>query len=441
MEHQKTYNTIWLLLTDLHGKLRGKLVKTSDLEKVKTEMPGVFLNDKYDLPVQGFIRGDTSTHIIAIPKSPVIQMSYPMEFESQGAMGAGLPNLFAMCNAYTDIETTEKSLVCCRTLLQNAVDELAEAGYEVKCGFELEWLQTNKDGNAKYGALQSYSMEPMLDTEMHKFLQELIHLDYSFYLNVERSKLGPVKIETVHAESGISLLEAVLSPSDPLTVADSVQLYRMAIEKLSRKYGMYSMFRAQPFFSASSGCGAHVHISLKSLTTEKPTKEVLYNQFIAGMLYHMKSSSCLLLPFKNSFERINQTTHHWTSNSVSYGKDDRLAAIRLVHDDSDGDDARIELRIPGADVNPYLVLLYCIKAGTWGIQNNIAVDTLVREGEAYDHLPTSLADAVTIFLDKDGLTRKLYGSAFVDHYGTLKKHEGRPGMMITVDRKNFDPYM
>ena len=392
-------NKVWLLLTDLHGIVRGKLVPVSHrrLAELKTEFSGVFANDIFDRPIPELKQAEESVNITAVPYSEGI----PSPWDNS--------EVYFMCNAFLDDDECIPSVLCPRTLLSNAMKEAEKEGYRMKCGMELEWSLL-KEGEPVLGSLQTYSMLHYENSKFQEFLSELI----------DKTKSFPVTIEALHAESGKSIFEAALSPADALKVADSTQLFRMTIRRLANVHGMSATFMSK-LFADTAGCGAHIHMSLNNLDGSK-AKDVLFSSFLAGLLYHMDTSLVLLLPNANSYKRLN-TGEFWTTNHVSFGIDNRSNAIRLVHHLSTAGDARIELRIPGGDVNPYLALYYCLKAGMWGIKHQIKLDDIGKPGENIKRLSRTLREASMLFMEEKSPSRELYGDTFVDHYGHQRVHE------------------
>ena len=401
-------NKIWLFLTDLHGILRGKMLplpnrSLSKIEYLQTEFSGVFVNDIFDRPVPDLKQAEKQVNIVAIPSSEGV--SSPWD-ESE---------VYFMCNAFVDEECEVSSKLCPRTLLTNAIKDMEQLGYRVKCGIELEWTMLKNDGkevnNSQpiLGSLQSYSMLHYENSAIQAFLSQLI----------DKTKSFPVSIEALHAESGKSVFEAALSPSDPLKVTDSAQLFKMTIRRLAKEHNMSSTFMSKPF-PDSAGCGLHVHMSLTKLEGT-PAKEILFNSFLAGILHHMDTSMVLMLPNANSYRRV--AGEFWTTNHVSYGVDSRMEAIRLVHPDSNSGSARIELRVAGGDANPYLTLLYCLKAGMWGIENDIQLEKIGAPSQIIKPFPKTLREASILFMKANSPARHLYGDDFVDHYGQQRLHE------------------
>jgi glutamine synthetase len=174
-------------------------------------------------------------------------------------------------------------------------------------------------------------------------------------------------------------------------------------------------------FPDSAGCGMHIHLSLSTLEGTC-AKDLLFSFFLAGILYHMNHSLVMLLPHTNSYRRMG-SEEFWTSSAVSYGVDSRSDAVRMIYPDSPSDNARIELRVAGGDVNPYLALYYCLKAGMWGIKKKLDINKLGEPGKKIVSFPKTLREASLLFMKDDSPARELYGDPFVNHYGQQRLHE------------------
>ena len=381
MEKEK----VWLLLTDLHGLFRGKLIpldnkKISDL---KTEFAGIFVNDILDRAVEGCRENRNIVNITAIPKSKRILSPWD-ENES-----------YLICNAYEYLDKVKECNMCPRTLLKKAMVELFQFGLTVKCGMELEWTMNKiKDDNnnlimkEQSNEKTSYSMTHYSDEDIQSFFKELYDKTHNF----------PTNIEALHVENGVDMFEAALSPGTPLETADSVQLHKMTIKRAAKKIKMKATFSPKPFFD-QAGCGAHIHISLQK-SNGKSAKNILFDEFLAGIMTYTISSLVLLIPTDSGFRRVS-SNNFCTSNFLSFGNDTRHDSIRLVHFNGSENDARIEIRIPGGDVNPYLALYFCLQAGFAGIRKKLSLNNISKPGERFASFPKTLREATVLFIAKN----------------------------------------
>lgn len=400
----------WLFLTDLNGILRGKLIPyIKSKNELKTEFSGPFLNDIFDKQICYEKETEETVNMVVLPFSEKIVSCLDKTHE------------YFMCNAFLNCTTLlESSVLCSRTLLTNAVQDAFEKGFVIKCGMELEWSmikpKTKNKHNKKHtekiipavSHMSSYCVLYNQDKNVQNFINDL----------VEKTSHLKVNIETFHAESGKSMFEVALSPSDPLTVCDNVQIYRMEIKKMAKINNMMATF-CPKLYKDTAGCGAHVHISIDSITQETDfiKKQEIFDSFLAGLLHHLDSCLVLMLPFVSSYTRLNGK--FWTCKDVSYGIDSRLQAIRIVNYQKK--DQRIEIRVPGGDANPYLCLLYAVKAGMWGIENKIRL--VHKPDEKIRLLPNSLEKATKLFKSPDSSARFLFSDEFITHYASQRMHE------------------
>jgi glutamine synthetase len=135
--------------------------------------------------------------------------------------------------------------------------------------------------------------------------------------------------------------------------------------------------------------------------------------FVAGVLDGLPSIAAILLPTINSYKRLVE--NYWAPLTVSYGVEDRNSAIRLI---KGGPSTRIEVRVPGADVNPYLAFSAIIACGLNGIKNKMQPVTGAK-------LPRSLAESAALMMAEGSVARKVLGDGFIDHFGATRLNEVR----------------
>ncbi|KAG6893657.1 hypothetical protein C0995_016415 [Termitomyces sp. Mi166 len=143
-----------------------------------------------------------------------------------------------------------------------------------------------------------------------------------------------------------------------------------------------------------------------------------------------------LVPTINGYKRLVGGEAFWAPNAVTYGYDSRAASIRIISPPSVPPSAtRLEIRVPGADMNPYFALSAIFLLGLRGIEKKLAlpckpIALLTAEDRALGKvkmLPTSLEAATQRMIRPDSIARELgmFGNDFVDHYGGTREHEVR----------------
>jgi glutamine synthetase len=177
-------------------------------------------------------------------------------------------------------------------------------------------------------------------------------------------------------------------------------------------------------FNEREGSSCHIHLSLRGADgglvfwdadadDGKGARTALYDHFVAGVLATAADLTLLYAPNINSYKRF--AAGSFAPTAIAWGMDNRTCAVRLV---GHGAGARMENRLPGADVNPYLALAAMLAGGLHGIEQELPLeDELV--GNAYDsdkpEVPKTLAAARARFAGSE-LARAAFGDEVVAHY-------------------------
>src|ERR1700712_5025025 len=173
--------------------------------------------------------------------------------------------------------------------------------------------------------------------------------------------------------------------------------------------------------SAKGECNScHIHLSLRGTDgslvfwdDKKNARTPLYDHFIAGILATMREFTLLYAPNINSYKRFDEGS--FTPTAVFWGLDNRTCSIRLV---GHGNSARLENRLPGGDVNPYMAIAAMMAGGLYGVENELPLeDALVGNAYTSDKptVPTTLRAARDLFASSS-IARAAFGDDVVDHY-------------------------
>ncbi|HEY2636512.1 MAG TPA: glutamine synthetase, partial [Solirubrobacteraceae bacterium] len=197
--------------------------------------------------------------------------------------------------------------------------------------------------------------------------------------------------------------------ADAVTTADHHAIYKNGAKEIAAQEGMAISFIAK--FNEHEGNSCHIHLSLDGGLFARD--ESVFQRFLAGQLACLRELTMLYAPNVNSYKRFQPGS--FAPTAVAWGRDNRSCALRVV---GHGDALRIENRLPGADVNPYLALAAMIAAGLHGIDAGLELEP-VTEGSAYDadkpHVPIALREARELFAASD-VAREAFGQDVVDHY-------------------------
>jgi glutamine synthetase len=265
------------------------------------------------------------------------------------------------------------------------------------------------------GANQPYSIDTMNDFD------EFVNQVYS-YCEAQR-----INIDTISQEMGPAQFELNFLHGDALELADQVFLFKRTVREAAINHNMHATFLAKPMAN-EAGSALHIHQSIVdtqgnnifSDANGKPTD--LFNGFLGGLQKHMNEALLIFAPYVNSYRRLASP---WSSPvNLAWAIDNRTVGLRVP--DSPPEARRIENRLAGSDVNPYLVIAATLACGYLGMINGLQ-PTEATEGSAYgdDHsLHRHIYAAIDAMRESKGM-RSLLGDAFIDLYTALKEHEYR----------------
>jgi glutamine synthetase len=265
------------------------------------------------------------------------------------------------------------------------------------------------------GARQPYSIDSMNDFD--PFINDL-------YINCEAQD---IHIDTLSQEMGPAQFEINFLHGDAIHLADQVFLFKRTVREVAIQHKMHATFLAKPM-AEEPGSALHVHQSVvdkdgRNIFSDKNGKPTDYFYgFIGGLQKYMPEAMLIFAPYVNSYRRFMSP---WASPvNLAWAIDNRTVGLRVP--DSGPDDRRIENRIAGSDVNPYLVLAGTLACGYLGMLEGLRPDAAV-EGSAYSSdfaLHRHLYSALEEFQNSDAM-RSVLGKNFVDLYCRVKEDEYR----------------
>jgi len=233
-----------------------------------------------------------------------------------------------------------------------------------------------------------------------------------------------IPVENTKGEWGPGQEEVNVRYADALTMADRHVVMKNAIKEIADGQGKAVTFMAKwDYDLAGSSC--HVHSSLWDSAGKKPLffdpkadhgMSKLMRHYVAGQLAHAREITWFLAPFMNSYKRFQQLGTFAPTRAI-WSRDNRTAGFRLCGEDTKA--IRIECRIGGADLNPYLAFAALLAAGLAGIEQEMDLEPAF-EGDAYTgkrlrEIPPTLREA-TALMDKSKMLRAALGDDVIDHY-------------------------
>ena len=184
-----------------------------------------------------------------------------------------------------------------------------------------------------------------------------------------------VPLEGLHTETGPGTYEAAITYSEIIEAADRAVLFKTAVKEIAYRHGCMATFMAK-INENLPGCGGHVHQSLwdkngkKNLFyDEKDSMKMsgLMKNYIAGQLYCLPHILPMFAPVINSYKRLVEGA--WAPTTLTWGTDNRTVALRVLANNSKS--CRLETRVIGSDVNPYLAMAASLASGLYGIKNKL----------------------------------------------------------------------
>ncbi|TLS22327.1 uncharacterized protein PpBr36_09885 [Pyricularia pennisetigena] len=360
--------------------------------------------------------------------------------------------------SFHDPDTMEPICACPRGLLRTQLDKIKSEGYGAMAGAEYEFYQfrtpSSDPAASSAPSTAAYLREnpphslPALTEGMFGYsLTRPVHNQDYFYDIFDTCEKFNCNIEGWHTESGPGVFEAALEFGEISGMADRASLFKYAVKSVATKYGITPCFMAKPKQGLPGNSG-HMHISLvdnsgKNLfARETPDEDApwpdvaqlsdLGRHFLAGLLEGLPDVMPIVAPTINSYKRLVE--NFWAPVTVSWGLEHRAASIRLIAPPTSKPGAtRFEVRVPGADTNPSLVLAAILALGWRGVQKKLQIpcpplgkgEQVGGESDTGIRLAKSLREANERFMRKESVAREAFGDAFVDHYGGTREHEIR----------------
>ncbi|MBT4888033.1 MAG: glutamine synthetase [Rhodospirillales bacterium] len=238
-----------------------------------------------------------------------------------------------------------------------------------------------------------------------------------------------VPVENSKGEASAGQEEINVRYTDAVTMADRHSIIKNGCKEIAWAKGRSISFMAKWSYEAS-GNSSHVHQSLWSLEGEslfydsdqKYGMSELMQHYVAGLLSHASEITYFLAPYINSYKRFMEGT--FAPTKAIWSMDNRTAGYRVCGADTKA--IRIECRVGGADLNPYLAMAALLAAGIDGIEKKRELEAeFVGDaygGEGAREIPSTLR-AATDALDGSSMLRAAMGDDVIDHYVHAAKWE------------------
>ena len=398
---------------DLNGQLRGKRLPTDMADKVAAS--GIrFPLSVFNLDIWGediensplvFETGDADGKILPTERGalPLPWLAEPTTliplwgFNEDGSPFAGCP----------------------RQALKSIVDRFAAHGLTPVAANEMEFYLTDDSG-----PLTPIATEP---GGQIMSLRALDRLDPFFAELYDSCAAMGIAAEATTSESGSGQFEVTIQHSnDAMKAADDAWFFKLLVQGLARKHGMAGTFMAKPF-TEDAGNGMHTHVSLLDeggnnvFADGTKTGTPLLENAVAGCLTALQDLTLIFAPHANSYARMVPGAHAPTG--ICWGHDNRTVAVRIPGGDPKA--KRIEHRLAGGDVNPYLSLAAILGSMLMGIEETLTPPAPIT-GNAYDQpldqVHSDWGTAIDAFESSENVT-KIFNPKLISYLTATKRQE------------------
>ena len=329
---------------------------------------------------------------------------------------------FVLCDVYDEKDETPVAIAP-RNILKQQLAAAADMGYLALGSSELEYYifdesyesarQAHYQDLKTYGAyIEDYHIlqggrEEVLNATVRRHLQQ-----------------SGVPVEFSKGEWGPGQHELNIRYADLLTMADRHTIYKQCFKDVADQLGLAVTFMAK-YDASLAGSSCHMHVSLWDEAGERnlfageetfgPVQcSEVFRWFLGGWMAHARELMVFYAPTVNSYKRYQAGS--WAPTGLAWSYDNRTAGFRVV---GHGQSLRIESRIAGADVNPYLAYAAVLASGLDGVRHRIEPPPAF-EGDVYSaadlpHAPRTLREAIDEF-ERSEFARAAFGDEVVEHY-------------------------
>ncbi|MBK8294837.1 MAG: glutamine synthetase [Solirubrobacterales bacterium] len=402
-----TVDTVLLAIADMEGRLQGKRLTAShfldEVLEAGAEGCSYMLTVDVDMnTVDGYEMSSWEQGYGDFEMKPDLDTLRRVPWQDRTVM------LMADCGWSDGTQVVASP----RQILRRQLERLEERGLIANAATELEFIVFRN----------SYE---------EAWKQSYLDLVPANYYNVDYSLLGTARVEPLiqrirndmegagmtvedsKGECNLGQHEINIKYADALTTADQHVIFKNGTKEIAAQEDCAITFMAK--WDEREGSSCHIHLSLAGTDGKNAfaADQDMFDHFLAGQLEYLGEMTLFFAPNINSYKRFAEAS--FAPTSVTWGNDNRTCSLRVV---GHGEGLRLENRLPGADVNPYLALSAMIAAGLKGVDDALPLPPAC-EGNAYtsdaERVPSNMYAALDLFRD-GALANDAFGEEVVRHY-------------------------
>jgi len=342
--------------------------------------------------------------------------------------------------------TGEPVAVSPREMLRHQINRAAERGLVVNCATELEFYLF-MDSYADAVRKGWRGLEPHASTIEDYQLLQTSREEYVLRRIRNEMSAARIPIEFSKGEAGRGQHEVNVTYAEPLETADRHLVFKNGVKEIAAQEGRSATFMAK-WSMDEVGSSCHIHTSLVSTDDGRPLMwerhgrdrlSEVGRQFVAGQIHAARQLAWCFAPYVNSYRRY--VPGSWAPTAAVWGEDNRTCGFRVVGRTAG---RRVESRVPGADVNPYIALAAAIAGGLYGIDHALELGepyaTNAYEAEGVPRIPTTLVEALTE-LERSEVAIEAFGDDVHHHLVNTARQEWAAANKVVTDwdlARNFE---
>lgn len=319
-----------------------------------------------------------------------------------------------------------------RHVLKRVLDLYAARGLKPVIAPEMEFYLVQRNIDADYPLQPPAGRSGRQEISRRAYSIDAVNeFDPLFEDMYDHCEAQGLDIDTLIHEEGSGQMEINFNHGDPLALADKVFYFKRTLREVAMSHDMYATFMAKPM-AEEPGSSMHLHQSVLDIDSgenifagdgDGPSAQ--FYQFVAGLQTYLPQGLALLAPNVNSYRRLLPDPSNTSAPiNTEWGYDNRTVGLRAPR--SGRSATRVENRIAGSDVNPYLAIAASLACGYMGLEQELEPRPPVDES-GYDQghsLPSDLGRALDA-LDASDALKNLLGDKFIKTYVSVKRTEER----------------
>jgi len=400
---------------DMAGAARGKLIPAAKFGTGELKLPeGIFAQT-----ISGNYVADKNN----VEDRDMLLVPDPSTLRPVPWLKEPTASIFLDCfhKDGTPVETSP------RRVLRNVLDLYKEKGWRPVVAPEVEFYLINAHADANQEVEPPEGRLGRTETSKQPFSIDTMN-DFDPFINEVYAycEAQDIQIDTLSQEMGPAQFELNFLHGDALALADQVFLFKRTVKEAAIANEMHATFLAQPI-SGEAGSALHIHQSIvdengSNIFSDEGGPSDLFMSYIGGLQKYMPEALLIFAPYPNSYRRF--LSFYSSPINLSWAIDNRTVGLRVP--DSDPDARRVENRLAGSDVNPYLALAATLACGYLGMVEGLKPNESI-EGSAYDQpfsLHPFMFEAIKAMETSEAM-RKILGDRFVGLYCAVKQDECR----------------